>query len=43
VGPILGTTLYQADPTVLWLGCGVLGIVAALLALAAGRRPAPSA
>jgi MFS family permease len=43
VGPILGTTLYQANPTVLWIGCGVLGIVAALLALAAGRRPAPSA
>jgi MFS family permease len=41
VGPILGTTVYQVDPTALWLGCGVLGVVAALLALASGRRPAP--
>jgi MFS family permease len=42
IGPILGTAVYQADPTALWIACGVLGIVAALLALAAGRRPAPT-
>jgi MFS family permease len=41
IGPLLGTAVYASDPTILWLGCGALGLVSAGLALAAGRRPAP--
>jgi MFS family permease len=41
VGPLLGTLVYSVDRTALWLSCGVLGLVAAALSLAAGRRPAP--
>ena len=41
VGPIAGTAAFHADPTLLWSACGALGIVAAALALAAGRRPVP--
>jgi MFS family permease len=43
VGPILGTTIYAWNPNRLWAACGVLGAVAACLALAAGRRPVPEA
>ena len=42
VGPVLGTIVYALDPDALWLACGVLGGVAAVLALRAGRMPAPS-
>ena len=41
VGPTIGTLTYQFSPDVLWIGCGVAGVVAAALALAAGRHPAP--
>jgi len=41
LGPILGTTVYAWSPTVLWAGCGLLGGAAAVLPLAARRRPAP--
>ena len=41
VGPIVGTAVYARNPNVLWVGCGIFGVVAALLALRAGRIPAP--
>ncbi len=43
VSPIVGTTVYHVSPTALWLGCGAVGLVAAASALAAGRRPLPTA
>jgi MFS family permease len=42
-GPILGTLVYSADPTVLWWACGAIGVAAAGLSLAARRHPAPPA
>ena len=41
VGPTIGTLTYEFSPDVLWIGCGVAGVLAAALALAAGRHPAP--
>jgi MFS family permease len=41
VGPIAGTAAFNARPTLLWGACGVVGAIAAVLALAAGRRPVP--
>jgi MFS family permease len=41
VGPLLGTLAYSVDRTALWIGCGVLGLVAAALSIAAGRQPVP--
>jgi MFS family permease len=41
VGPIAGTAAFHRRPILLWVGCGVLGSLAAGLALAAGRRPVP--
>ncbi len=41
LGPVLGTSIYQANPGVLWLGCGLLGVVSAVLTLSARRHPAP--
>jgi MFS family permease len=35
--PLIGTTIYHVSPTALWLGCGGVGLVAASLALRAGR------
>jgi predicted MFS family arabinose efflux permease len=40
LGPMLGTIAY-ANPTVLWSACGILGVVAAAISLAAGRKPVP--
>jgi len=40
-GPIAGTAVYDISTTALWLGCGLLGLASAAMALAAGRRPAP--
>lgn len=42
IGPILGTTVYAWSPAALWTACGLLGLAAALLPLAAGRRPVPA-
>jgi hypothetical protein len=42
IGPILGTAVYAVDPETLWIGCGVAGVVAAGVALAAGRYPTPA-
>ena len=42
LGPVLGTSVYAVSPDALWLGCGVLGVVAAALAVAAGRHPVPA-
>ena len=42
VGPIVGTLVYHHSPDALWLGCGVIGVVAAGLALGAGRQPVPA-
>jgi hypothetical protein len=41
VGPTLGTLAYELSPDLLWISCGVAGVLAAALALAAGRHPAP--
>jgi len=41
VGPTLGTLAYAFSPDLLWISCGVAGVLAAVLALAAGRHPAP--
>jgi MFS family permease len=43
VGPIVGTAVYAQSPNAVWIGCGLLGVVAALLSLRAGRMPAPAA
>jgi MFS family permease len=37
LAPVLGTAVFAVSPTALWLSCGVLGLVAALLVL--GVRP----
>jgi MFS family permease len=39
-GPALGTAVYSINPSVLWSGCVVLGVLAALLALSASSEPA---
>lgn len=41
VGPVLGTYAYSENEDLLWVGCGVLGLAAAVLSIAGGRRPAP--
>ena len=43
LGPMLGTGMYALTPDLVWIGCGALGMCAAGLAVAAGRRPAPAA
>jgi uncharacterized membrane protein len=40
-GPLAGTAIYDVNVTALWLGCGLLGLASAAMALAAGRRPMP--
>jgi len=42
IGPIVGTAVYSRSPNAVWIGCGVLGVVAAVLSLRAGRLPAPA-
>ena len=37
LAPVLGTAAFAVSPTALWLSCGVLGLIAALLVL--GVRP----
>jgi MFS family permease len=39
-GPVAGTAVFHVAPLAVWIGCGALGLTAAGLALAAGRRPA---
>lgn len=41
VGPLLGTTVYQASPIGLWTACLAVGVVGAALALVAERHPVP--
>jgi MFS family permease len=41
VGPTIGSAAYELSPDVLWIGCGVAGVLSAGLALVAGRHPAP--
>lgn len=41
LGPVLGTTVFALSQDALWVACGALGVLAAALALTAGRRPAP--
>jgi MFS family permease len=38
LAPVVGTTAYAASPTALWLSCGALGIVSALLVLGVTPR-----
>jgi MFS family permease len=40
-GPVIGTTVFAWSEDALWIGCGVFGAIAAVLALAAGRQPVP--
>lgn len=42
VGPLLGTVLYSVRPALVWWGCGVCGVLSAVLAQAAGRFPSPA-
>lgn len=42
LGPVLGTTVFALSQDALWVACGALGVLAAALALTAGRRPAPA-
>jgi MFS family permease len=42
VGPLLGTGAYALRPELVWIGCGVLGVLGAGLALAASRHAAPA-
>ena len=37
-GPPLGTLAYAHDPNLVWGACGVLGVISALLVLAARPR-----
>jgi predicted MFS family arabinose efflux permease len=37
IGPILGTYIYQRQPTVLWIACGVMGCVGAGLTMSKVR------
>jgi MFS family permease len=41
IGPLAGTAVFATSPTALWLGCGVISLGAAGLALAARRHPTP--
>ena len=38
LAPVLGTAAYAASPTALWLSCGVLGVLSALLVLGVTPR-----
>jgi MFS family permease len=42
LGPTLGTLVYATDPAALWIACGVLGGLAALISLTARRYPVPT-
>lgn len=37
-GPPLGTLVFQHNPTALWISCGILGAVSAMILLAQARR-----
>ena len=37
IGPPIGTLIYERNPSILWLGAGVLAVVSAVLALASGE------
>lgn len=37
LGPALGTLIYQRQPTLLWIACGAMGCVGALLAISKPR------
>lgn len=41
IGPVVGSSVYAHSPDALWVACGLAGVAAASLALAAGRRPVP--
>ncbi len=41
IGPIVGTAVFEHGESTLWVGCGVLGLVAASLAVFARRFPVP--
>lgn len=38
-GPSIGMSLFSVHPTALWIGCGVFGVLAALLILGGARAP----
>jgi MFS family permease len=42
VGPVAGTSLYQVYPEGVWIACSALGLLGAVLALAAERHPTPA-
>jgi MFS family permease len=41
LAPVLGTAVFAVSPTALWIGCGALGALAALLVLAGRERHRP--
>lgn len=38
VGPTVGTLVFERNPTALWAGCGVIGVVSAGLVMMTARR-----
>jgi MFS family permease len=42
IGPIVGTAVFQTSPNGVWIGCAALGMLAAVMALAAHRAPIPA-
>ena len=42
VGPALGMSLLSAGPSVLWLACAALGVLAASFALGTPPKGSPS-
>ena len=42
IGPIVGTSVFSVSPNAVWIGCAGLGLLAAVMALAAHRAPVPS-
>jgi MFS family permease len=41
IGPVVGTAVYHESPNAVWIGCSAVGLLAALLAMAAHRAQAP--
>jgi len=42
IGPIVGTAVFEVSPNAVWVGCAGLGMLAAVMALAAHRAPVPT-
>lgn len=42
IGPVVGTIVLSASATALWAASGVVGVLALVLSLTAGRHPSPA-